>query len=402
MHTLASKNDFIFDPLDQSYFADPRGTIRKVRDRCRAYAHEQGSVSFFHYDDIKEIVSDWETFSSVPDPATKGLANPENIPVVFEDPPEHDFHRSIVNHLFSPGHIRKQEPVIQQYVDEIIDQVIDLNEFDAVEDFAGKITTRMIAQLLGIPLEGLEEIRYWTKVYSCNDSYFLFLPPDHPRVIETGKEFDRLMRDMPKFFERVIDQHLADPDKYDDILSVLIKAGLPRVTLNGFCVLILVAGNDTTALLISNALRLLTDYPDQQRKLREDHRLINRAIEEIVRFMPSIRFGSRRATRATQVAGIPIEKDQWVNVWWIAANMDPKVCADPHIFDVTRKPTRHISFAHGLHSCLGNALARAEARVTLRRLLERTKDIVRVREEIPPLEAMSYNGHVHHWIRLES
>ncbi len=400
MKEWANSSDFDFNPLDPAYLADPRNVIRGVRDRCRAYLHDQGSISFFHYDDIKSIVGDWQTFSSVADPASKGVANPENIPLAFEDPPEHDIHRAIVNHLFTPGHIRRQEPLIQQYVDEIIDEVIDKPEFDAVEDFAGKITTRMIAQLLGIPQEGLEEVRYWTKVYSHNDSFFLFLPADHPRVIETGKEFDRLMTDMPKFFEGVIDDHLAHPGRYDDILSVLVDAGLPRQTLNGFCVLILVAGNDTTANLISNALKLLTDHPDQQQLLRDEPGLVNRAVEEIVRYMPSIRFGSRRATRDTAVAGVPIQKDQWVNVWWIAANMDEKVCSDPHTFDITRKPTRHISFAHGLHSCLGNALARAEARVTLQRIVERTKDVVRVRQEIPPLEAISYNGVAHHWIKF--
>ncbi len=314
MITLATGKDFEFNPLDPEYFSNPRSVVRRVRDKCRAYLHDQGSISFFYYDDIKTITGDWKTFSSEADPANKGVANPKNIPLVFEDPPIHDFHRAIVNHLFTPGEVRKQEAIIQQYVDEIIDEVIDKKEFDAVEDFAGKITTRMIALLLGIPEKGLEEVRYWTKVYSHNDSFFLFLPPDHPKVIQTKKEFDRMMRDMPKFFESVIDEHIAHPEKYDDILTVLINAGLSRLTLNAFCVLILTAGNDTTANLISNGIRLLIDYPDQQQKLREDPKLIRRAIEEIVRFMPSIRFGSRRATKDTEVNGVPVKKNQWVNV----------------------------------------------------------------------------------------
>ena len=95
-----------------------------------------------------------------------------------------------------------------------------------------------------------------------------------------------------------------------------------------------------------------------------------------------------------------IKKDQWVNVWWIAANMDARVCENPEVFDITRKPTRHISFAHGLHSCLGNALARAEARVTLQRIMDRTTDMVRVRKETPALPALSYNGLEHHWIKF--
>ena len=288
MQTLATTKDFIFNPVDPNFYADPHATLSLVRNKCRAYKHDQGSISFFHYDDVKSIVGDWRTFSSVPDESTKGIASPENIPVVFEDPPEHDTHRAIINHLFTPGAIRKQEHLIQEYVDEVIDSVIDLEEFDAVEDLAGKITVQMIARLLGIPNKGLEEVRYWTKVYTYNDSFFLFLPPEDPLVVKSGKEFARMMSDMPKFFEKVVDDHLAHPDKYDDILTILVNAGLSRQVLNGFCVLILVAGNDTTTNLISNSIKLLIDHPEQQKMLRENNRLLKPAIEEIVRFMPSI------------------------------------------------------------------------------------------------------------------
>jgi len=169
MKTLATSKDFEFNPVGKEYFADSRSIVRDVRDKCRAYQHDQGSISFFHYDDIKAIRTDWKTFSSQADPANVGISAPENMPLVFEDPPEHDIHRAIINHLFTPNSIRKQESIIQQYVDEVIDTVIDKDEFDVVEDLAGKITTRMVAQLLGIPKEGLEEVRYWTASKSNSD-----------------------------------------------------------------------------------------------------------------------------------------------------------------------------------------------------------------------------------------
>lgn len=400
MHKLATSENIDFNPISPEFYKDPHSILKKMRESCQAYLHDTGCISFFHYDDVKAISADHNTFSSVADPQNVGVASPENIPLVFEDPPQHDMHRAIVNKIFAPGVVRQQESVIQQYVDEVIDSVIDKQEFDVVEDFAGKITTRMIAQMLGIPNSGLETVRYWTKIYTLNDGYFLYLPPDHPKVIQTGKEFARMMKEMPRFFESVIDDHIANPDKYDDILTVLIDTGLSREILNGFCILILVAGNETTTNLINNALRLLIDYPEQQQMLRDDPGLMNKAIEEIVRYMPSLRYTSRRVTMDTVFNGVELHENQWVNIWWISANMDPRLCENPEVFDITRKPTRHLSFGHGLHSCLGNALARAEARVTLKRIIERTDSIERMSNDLPPLEASAYHGVGHHWIRF--
>ena len=141
------------------------------------------------------------------------------------------------------------------------------------------------------------------------------------------------------------------------------------------------------------SLRLLIDNPDKEAMLRKDQSLIPKAIEEILRFWPSIRVTFRTANADCEIRGEKIFKDDLVWAWLMSANRDAALCRNPDTLDFSRPKTRHVSFGHGIHVCLGNALARLEARIMLETVFNRTSKIVRTRTDgMEPVNTIVSNG----------
>ena len=152
--------------------------------------------------------------------------------------------------------------------------------------------------------------------------------------------------------------------------------GLTETELRATAALVLGAGFETTVNLISNGAALLFAHPDQRRLLVEDPSLWPNAVDEVLRLDPPVQRTARRARRATTVHGVPVAEGEWLIMLLAAANRDPRVFADPHVFDVARPNARdHVTFASGIHFCLGAALARMEGEVALQALFQRFPDL---------------------------
>jgi cytochrome P450 len=193
---------------------------------------------------------------------------------------------------------------------------------------------------------------------------------------------------MSAYFSALADLRRAEP--LDDLLSGLVHAEIDGEQLDpdellSMLILLLVAGNETTTTLIGNCVVTLLEHPDQLERLRGDLSLVPSAVEEVLRFSSPVQVDPRCATRDIELHGEKIGKDQFLLCWLGAANRDADVFERPEEFDIGRGENRHLAFGFGTHFCLGSNLARLEAQIALRTLLEKTKDFELATDAALPL-----------------
>jgi cytochrome P450 len=203
----------------------------------------------------------------------------------------------------------------------------------------------------------------------------------------------QIQREMGTYFMRVIEQRRRKPE--DDLISALLSAEIDGERLSvqdllSFCVLLLVAGNETTTTLIGNAMLCFDTFPATIPLLREDPSLLPSAIEEVLRYHSPILTVSRRVTTDTTLGGQELKAGQYVRPMIAAANCDESAFPHALAFDIRRNPNRHIAFGYGIHFCLGAPLARLESKIAFTAMLERLTDIRRVQDV--PLEPILDSG----------
>jgi hypothetical protein len=227
----------------------------------------------------------------------------------------------------------------------------------------------VIAELLGIPTAD----RDFFKQKSTEVAQF---DPAKPGGSHPASDYGPAV-ELAGYLARQLDERRAQPR--EDLLSALLSAEIDGARLTpqeliGFAFLLLVAGNETTTNLISNAAVLLHRDPDQRRQLARDPTRIPTAVEEFLRFDSPIQGLARTTTRDTAVRGVEIPKGKKVLLLFASANRDEAQFPEPERLDVSRQPNRHLAFGFGNHFCLGSSLARLEARVAFEELLERLPD----------------------------
>jgi cytochrome P450 len=315
----------------------------------------------FRYADVQRVLSDHEFFSS-------RMGGPDDSPIsnslIALDPPRHRQMRTLVTQAFTPRAVDNLAPRIQAITDELLDRIQSAGRFDAIHDLAVPLPVIVIAELLGIPSSDRAQFKEWSDEITSTNS------------VGTGQ------REMAAYFYRFVEERRREPR--DDLVSALLQADVEgqRLSLSellGFCVLLLVAGNETTTNLIGNALLCFCDdAPGMLDELTAQPQLLPAAIEEVLRFRSPVQCMFRVTTRATELDGHRMQPGQSALAWIGSANRDETVFEDPDAFDVRRSPNRHIAFGHGLHFCLGAPLARLEARIALGAMLARLRNLRRV------------------------
>jgi cytochrome P450 family 150 subfamily A5 len=288
------------------------------------------------------------------------------------DPPEHKAHRGLLMRLLTPKRLRENEDFMWRRADGQIDTYVDRGEFELIGDFAGPFTLYVIADLLGVP-------------ESEHETFREELQGGHHPERSIGSTGSGSMGHSPlEFlydrFSTYIEDRRREPR--DDVLTGLAAATFPdgslpevidvvRVAANLFS-----AGQETTVRLLAAALQVLGERPDLQRLLREDRERIPDFVEECLRFESPVKGDFRLARTPTTVGGVDIPAGATVMAVNGAANRDPRRFEDPAEFRVDRPNAReHLTFGRGIHACPGGPLARAEARVSVERLLDRLGDI---------------------------
>jgi len=330
--------------------------------------------------DIEMALKRTELFSSNMDAVDLGNVRPM-IPLQI-DPPEHAKYRRILDPLFTPREMARREPGVTELVNEMIDRFADRGECDFHEEFAVPLPCTVFLQLLGLPLEDLEQFLVWKDhiIRPEGDSGF-------DRRHETGASTAQQIYD---YFDRAIDDHIASPR--DDVLSAMIAASiagqpLSREELLDICFLFLIAGLDTVTDSLDCFFVYLARHPDHRHQLVEQPDILPSAIEELLRWETPVPGVARVAMQDTEVGGCPISKGERVSPLLGAANTDPAEFPDPELVDFHRNPNRHRAFGGGPHRCLGSHLARMELRVALREFHRRIPDY-----EIMPGTQLAYTA----------
>jgi cytochrome P450 len=329
-----------------------------------AYDGRFKSWNVFRYDDVLRVLNDHVGFSSQP----RGSARAALPSIVGMDVPRHRQLRGLVNQAFTPRIVEQLAPRITEICHQLIDKVAGAGSMDLMQDFAYPLPIAIIAELLGIPVEEQATFRRWSETLITGPR------TDEMRGRSYAAEREENLRELNAYFLAKLEERRRDPR--NDLMSRLVAAEVDgeRLSENDlleFCRLLLIAGYETTAYLIGNAMIAFDEHPETAAQVRQDPMLLPGAVEEALRCYPSVAGTMRTVTTDTEIAGQKIQKDEAVIVWIGSANYDEKHFVDPERFDVRRAPNRHLAFGFGIHFCVGAPLARLEARIALQILLQR-------------------------------
>lgn len=289
------------------------------------------------------------------------------------NPPDHTRLRRLVSRAFTPAVVRELAPRIEALTAALLDGAFNgpAARFDLIAGLALPLPVAVISELLGIPVADRPRLVAWSDALARSLDPGFLIPEEHrARQREARLEFAAYLRGL-------LPSRRRSPG--DDLISALIgvhdaDGALTEGELIGMCILLLVAGHETTRSLIGSAVLALLRNPAELATLSADPSLIDQAVEEVLRYDPPVQLVGRFALRSTSVAGHPIAAGSFVLMFVGAANRDPDLCPDPDRFSVQRgtlgqSSNRHLAFGHGIHFCLGAPLARLEAAIALRQLL---------------------------------
>jgi hypothetical protein len=363
------------DFLDPDFLADPYPVYHRLRAEDPVHHHPFGFYVLTRYDDVAAFLRDprfgKSGYQALFESRFGGGADASwlALSMLFRDPPDHTRLRALVGKAFTPRVVETLRPRVQTIVDRLLDRAAGAGRMEVIADLAYPLPVTVISELLGVPATEADVVRGWSlDLARALDA--IALPVD-PEVIERGR---RATGDMVDYFRRLAEARRRQPGP--DLLSGLVEAEeagdrLTERELLATCVLLYVAGHETTVNLIGNGLLALLRHPEERRRLRDNPALVSGAIEELLRFDGPVQRTGRMATCDAEIGGVAIPAGSLVLGFLGAANRDPAHFAEPDRLDVARDEPRHLAFGSGIHYCLGAPLARLEAQVAIGTLLGR-------------------------------
>lgn len=359
-----------FDHLDPEFVADPYPIYDQLREQC-PIAHTDRYHGVWiptRYDDLAAIAHDHHRFSSRTILITDRPESPTDLgfhaPPITEDPPYHTDIRRVLLPLFSPAVVAAYEPITRVISSELIDRFIGDDICDAATAYAQHVPIKVITRMLGIPDSDHARFRDW--IHRLIEQSPLASDSTYDAIIEIGG-----------YLSGHIEQHRQRDT--DDVISHLLAARLPdgrtlrSDEILGVCILLLLAGIDTTWSAIGSALHHLATHPAHQHRLRAEPELIHTATEEFLRAFAPVTM-AREVLHDTEYDGCLMRAGDRVLLPFPAANRDPDAFDDAEEVILDRQVNRHFAFGVGIHRCLGSNLARMELRVAIRTWLDRIPD----------------------------
>lgn len=353
---MPAPHEVSYDPTN------PYPWYRHMRETEPVHYSEQMKIwHVFRYEDIQRILSDAQTFSS----ASAHGDTYRQASFLHMDPPAHGRYRTLVSQAFTPRRVALLEPRIVTIVNSLLDAVAHTGRMDLISDLAFPLPAMIIMELFGVPAESRDPFR------TVSESFIREMENDPSGMLPSETKLAELL--LP-----VIEARRSQPG--DDLISHLLAAEFEGEKLGtrdilATCILMLVAGHETTTRLIGNAMYCFTERPEVMAELRADPALIAGALEEVLRYRPPVCGTLRTTTSDVRIGTTAIQAGQVLIVQISSAHHDETVFADPEVFDIRRKPNRHLGFGQGIHFCLGAPLARLESRIAIQSLLQRFPDL---------------------------
>jgi cytochrome P450 len=366
--------DVQFNPMDPEFVADPYPMYQRLQADDPVHHSPLGFWVLTRYADVIASLRDPRL---IKEPiaafvaARFGMQVPPGLglSMLDRDPPDHTRLRGLVSKAFTPKALERLRPDIQRIVDGLLDAVDGHGEMDLIDEFAYPLPVNVICDMLGVPVKDHERFKQWgLDIARGLDA--IMLPPES----EVAQRSMAGRRALAAYFRELIAQRRASPR--DDMLSALIAAEEAGDKLNedellATCILLLVAGHETTVNLIGNGTLALLRHPAELRRLRDDPRIIGTAVEELLRFDGPVQRTARIPSEDIVIGGRTIPKGEMVMPFLGAADRDAAQFPDPQRLDLTRADNRHIAFGMGIHFCLGAPLARMEGQIAINTLLQR-------------------------------
>ncbi|MDQ4010218.1 MAG: cytochrome P450 [Actinomycetota bacterium] len=345
--------------------------LREMRDEHPVWRDTYGIWHVFRYADVHRAISETQVFSSntarvVPAAQRLSAGN-----LLQTDPPRHHTLRRLIGAAFSPKVVTGLAPRIAEVTHELLNATGGAAEFDLVPALAYPLPVIVIAELLGLPTSDRELFRSWADGLFKQDT----ADPNDP---ELTRKIDDATADMLAYLAGHCTDRRAHPRQ--DLISRLAEVEADGERLSdeevvNFSVVLLLAGHITTTALLGNIVLCLDKHPDVWAELHADRSLVEATIEEVLRYRSSFTQVGRVTMADTELGGRVIPADAIVTPWLLSANRDEREYTDPDRFDIHRSGNHHLAFGHGIHFCIGQLLARVEARVAVGVLLDRYAEI---------------------------
>ena len=345
--------------------SNPQPRYRQILEDGGVLRPADGFVMVASRSLVDEVLRSPERFTS------RGVVQLGNVRPMLPlsvDPPDHLKYRKILDPLFAPRRMDAVEDDIAARVHHFMDSFAERGECDFTEEFAIPFPSAVFLGLMGLPWEELDTF------LRLKDG---ILRPGGATMLEFGKISmeerrriqDATAQEIYAYFNDILDERARQPR--EDILTEFLRAEvdgekLSREEILDICFLVLIAGLDTVTDSLSCFYAFLAQNPDHRRRIVDDPSVVNRAVEELLRWESPVPGVPRQAVSDTELNGCPVKAGDMVSVSIGAANLDPGEFGDPFEITLDRDPNRHIAFGGGVHRCLGSHLARRELRVTLR------------------------------------
>jgi cytochrome P450 len=376
------RNSNVPSPGSAEYFRDPYSTYRALREKAPLVLLRPNVMACTRYQDCLTLLRDarfsarryMRAIEHYTEEQRRQLATWIRVAshqVIFADPPDHTRLRSALAGAFSAEGIERLIPRITNLFIEILDDVPPGVEFDFMSLIARRFPAFVIGELLGIPRDGWERLMRWCDAFM---DFFATVPAPFGLALEAQQATIELI----EYVRPLVERRKSQPST--DLISRLIETGqdadrLTTEELLAQCALFLVAGHETTRNLLGNSFHTLLRHPSAVTLLRQGSSSVRSAVEEVLRYQGPVQGISRMVATPLRVSDQTLEPGQTIIILVASANRDPVQFRDPDRFDIERKDNVHLTFGAGAHTCLGNYLARLEAKIAITIMLRRYQDI---------------------------
>jgi cytochrome P450 len=349
-----------YDPLVQD---DPYAAYGELRRRFPVYRNEGRDFwALSRFDDVQRAAREWRSLSSAEGvnlDDTLSLTGAGNF--IAADPPDHDRLRKVVRDRFTPGGVASMESAIRADVRRTLAAAAREGGFDAATGLAWALPVRTISRLLGLPVDDEPALGAWLRAVIRRDPDATELPVAARGAAESLRAY---------FLAHVGERREAPGgDLLSDVVAAQDRGDLEPEEIPGLCILLYVAGTETVADFVGNALVALAEHPEQRALLAADPGLASGAVEELLRFESPVQYQVRTATAGLELHGVAIPAGARVALLWGSANRDERRWERPDELDLTREAKRNLAFGEGIHHCLGAPLARLQGRIVLEETL---------------------------------